>query len=82
MSTKKSMVVYTVRPAEKEGQRDFWTQIGTAFPHPNGEGFNVLLNASPLNGKLVVMPRKEVTHENELNTLLRDTTERELFAIE
>lgn len=59
MSTRKSMAVYTVRPAEKEGQRDYWTQIGTAFPHPNGEGFNVLLNATPLNGKLVVIPRKE-----------------------
>ena len=78
MSTKKSMVVYTVRPAEKEGQRDFWTQIGTAFPHPNGEGFNVLLNATPLNGKLVVMPRKELAHENELKAFLRETTEPEL----
>ncbi len=42
-----------------EERNEFWTRIGTAFPHPNGQGFNLMLNALPLNNKLVLLPPKE-----------------------
>ena len=58
-NTKKSLAVYTVRSGTKEGAKDYWLRIGMAFAHENGEGFNVLLNANPLDGKLVLMPPKE-----------------------
>jgi len=35
--------VYTVIP--REGQDDFWINIGAAFMHQNGDGFNVILQA-------------------------------------
>jgi hypothetical protein len=57
--SKKPMAVYTIRPA-KPGGKEFWLEIGTMFPHEKGEGFNILLNASPFDPKLVVMPRKEL----------------------
>jgi hypothetical protein len=46
-----------------EGQDDFWLAIGAAFPHQNGEGFNVVLQALPIpNGdgqcKIVLRPPK------------------------
>ena len=46
--------VYTV--SEREGYKDFWTQIGVAFGHGDGEmkGMNVLLSALPLDGRLVL----------------------------
>ena len=46
--------VYSV--IERPKQDDFWLNIGAAFPHEDGEGFNVLLQALPLhgNGKLVM----------------------------
>jgi hypothetical protein len=46
--------VYSV--IERPKQDDFWLNIGTAFPHEKGDGFNVVLQALPLhgNGKLVM----------------------------
>jgi len=43
--------VYTV--IRREGQDDYWLNIGLAFPHRDGNGFNIVLQASPLDGKLV-----------------------------
>lgn len=59
MSTKEYMEVYTVIEGDPEnGIEDYWQRIGRAFPHTNGNGFNIILNALPLNGKLVVKERK------------------------
>ena len=46
--------VYSI--IERPKQDDYWLNIGVAFPHENGEGFNVILQALPLhgNGKLVL----------------------------
>ena len=46
--------VYSI--IERPKQDDYWLNIGVAFPHENGDGFNVILQALPLhgNGKLVV----------------------------
>ena len=49
---------------KKEGQDDFWLAIGAAFPHQNGDGFNVILQAMPIgNGdgtcKIVLRPPKD-----------------------
>ena len=40
----------------KAEARGYWLNIGAAFPHEDGEGFNLLLQALPLhgNGKLVM----------------------------
>jgi hypothetical protein len=47
---------YTV--VKREGQDDFWLNIGAAFMHQDGEGFNVVLQALPFNGKIVLRPPK------------------------
>ena len=46
--------VYSV--IQRPKQEDYWLNIGAAFPHEDGEGFNLLLQALPLhgNGKLVM----------------------------
>jgi len=46
--------VYSI--IERPKQDDYWLNIGVAFPHENGDGFNVILQALPLhgNGKLVM----------------------------
>jgi len=38
----------------RDGQDDYWLNIGLAFPHKDGKGFNIVLQASPLDGKLVI----------------------------
>ena len=40
--------VYSV--IERPKQDDFWLNIGMAFPHEKGDGFNVVLQALPLHG--------------------------------
>jgi hypothetical protein len=41
--------VYSV--IERPKQEDFWLNIGVAFPHEKGDGFNVILQALPLDGQ-------------------------------
>jgi hypothetical protein len=45
----------------REDQDDFWIPVGVAFSHRDGAGFNVLLQALPINGKIVLRPAKEKT---------------------
>ena len=37
----------------REGQDDFWLNIGLVFPHKDDTGFNIMLQAFPLDGKIV-----------------------------
>jgi hypothetical protein len=37
----------------REGQDDFWLNLGLVFPHKDGHGFNIMLQAFPLDGKIV-----------------------------
>lgn len=47
-----SHVAYQVR--DREGQKGFWTRIGTAWAHADGKGFNIQLEATPLDGRIVL----------------------------
>ncbi len=47
-----SHVVYQVR--DRKDEKGVWTRIGAAWPHSDGEGFNVQLSAFPIGGKLVI----------------------------
>lgn len=49
--------VYMVRDGGKS-KKGFWTKIGAAWKHENGEGLNIQLEAYPTDGKLVVLPPK------------------------
>ena len=44
---------------KREGQDDFWLNIGLAFPHKDGKGLNVVLQAFPLDGKIVLREPSE-----------------------
>jgi hypothetical protein len=49
---------YTV--IKREGQDDFWLAIGAAFMHQDGDGYNVVLQALPIDGKIVLrLPKDE-----------------------
>ena len=54
---------YTV--IKREGKDDYWLNIGVAFAHEDKDGFNVLLQAMPLDGKLVLRTYKEAPEEQE-----------------
>jgi len=44
--------VYAIVPRPK--QDDYWLNIGAAFPHDDGKGYNIILQAHPIGEKLVV----------------------------
>jgi hypothetical protein len=46
----------------REGQDDFWLNVGLAFPHKDGGGFNIMLQAFPLDGKIVC---REITDDED-----------------
>lgn len=50
---------FTVREYEQNGEKKSdWTRIGVAFPHSDGKGFKVVLQALPVDGVVVLR-----THE-------------------
>ena len=50
----------------REGQDDYWLNIGLAFPHKDGNGFNIVLQALPLDGKIVCREIAEEAPEEGL----------------
>lgn len=63
-NTEKSKApAYVVYVVEGEGDKAYWTRIGAAWAHADGEGFNINLAALPLNGRLTL--RNPNTTEEE-----------------
>ncbi len=55
-----SHIAYQVR--DRENQKGVWTRIGSAWPHKGGKGFNIQVEAVPLDGRIslrVYEDRKE-----------------------
>jgi hypothetical protein len=45
-------VAYVVR--DREGQKGYWTRIGVAWAHADGKGFNLQVEAVPLDGRVTL----------------------------
>ncbi len=48
-----SHVAYQVRD-RGNGQKAFWTRIGSAWAHTDGQGFNIQLDSIPLDGRITL----------------------------
>jgi hypothetical protein len=47
-----SHIAYQVR--DRDGQKGIWTRIGSVWPHADGNGFNIQLDAVPLDGRITL----------------------------
>jgi hypothetical protein len=47
-----SHIAYQVR--DREGGKGFWTRIGAAWAHGDGQGFNIQLESVPLDGRITL----------------------------
>jgi hypothetical protein len=56
-SQRPAFQAYTV--VQRENQDDFFIAIGAAFPHRDESGYNIILQALPLDGKIVLRAPKE-----------------------
>ena len=52
------LIAYTVK--DRRGQKSIWRRIGVAFPHDNGSGLTVLLDASRPTGASSWSNRKPI----------------------
>ncbi len=55
-----SHTAYQVR--DRDGGKGFWTRIGSAWAHGDGQGFNIQLESVPLDGRItlrVINDKKE-----------------------
>ena len=75
-----ALSVYSVI-ADKAG-REGWVKIGSAVPHPDGKGFDIVLQALPLEAKLVLRePVEEEPQETDSASLARQVEAFERAAI-
>lgn len=68
---------YTV--IKREDQDDFWLPIGAAFMHQDGDGFNIVLQALPIDGRIVLrLPKAETKGETveSAQRTIRETNDR------
>ena len=63
MASKPAYRVYTV--VKRENADDFWLNIGVAFKHEDNLGLNILLQALPVDGKLVLREYRDDADEKE-----------------
>ena len=72
--------VFTVEEYEANGKtQKKWTRIGAAWPHEDGEGFNVQIDVMPFDGKIVLRPSKADTKGPEVQgaqQVIRDENDR------
>jgi hypothetical protein len=45
---------YAYSVIKREGKSDYWMNIGIVFPHKDGKGFNIMLQAIPFDQKIVL----------------------------
>lgn len=57
-SSKPSHTVFAVSEG-RDGGKSNWMPIGACWPHQDGHGFNVKLEALPLNGASIVIRVRE-----------------------
>ena len=57
---------HSVYVVEGEGDNAYWTKLGSAWSHEDGDGFNIQLTAIPLTGRLVVRkPKRDNSDEGQ-----------------
>jgi hypothetical protein len=62
-STKPAYIAYHVRDGKND--KGFFTRIGVAFPHKDGNGFNLLIDVIPLDGRITLRVPSEKTEQSE-----------------
>lgn len=55
----KNLPSHGVFVVEGEGDKAFWSKVGSAWQHQDGNGFNIILTAVPLTGRLSLRVRTE-----------------------
>jgi hypothetical protein len=52
---KPTLIAYTVKDGQGAEPKAIWTRIGAAWPHSNGGGYSIRLEALPVDGRIVLV---------------------------
>jgi hypothetical protein len=63
MSSKPTLYAFAVKDRGRS-KKSIWTRIGAAWPHEQGAGLTIELDALPLDGRIVLMEPKPDDKEN------------------
>lgn len=64
-NNKPSLFAYVVKDRGKN-KKAIWTRVGAAWPHENGKGFTIELEAMPIDGRLVLTePKQDASETSE-----------------
>lgn len=64
MAKKPELIAYQVKNIDGR-DKAIWTRIGAAFSHDSGEGFSVVLDALPLDGRIMLIKPKDQDTETD-----------------
>jgi hypothetical protein len=69
---------YAYSVIKREGKSDYWMNIGIVFPHKDGKGFNIMLQAIPFDQKIVLREASEDKDADDERTrqAVRQTNDR------
>lgn len=76
---KPTHIAYEVRDPEYNSREPLISRIGAVWPHKDGEGYDVILNANPVNGRVMlrtVRDRLEEAKSGEHPAQQREREER------
>ena len=59
MPNKPSHKVYRVKEGKEGEKKSYWMEIGAAWPHKDGKGFDVVLEVMPFDGRLKLRQEAE-----------------------
>ena len=57
-SSKPPYIAYAVID-RGEDKKSKWREIGVAFPHKDGKGFDILCDVLPLNGRITIRVQEQ-----------------------
>jgi hypothetical protein len=61
MSGDPVLIAYMAKRSRKS-KRTYWQRIGVAYPHEVGAGLTVVLEAMPLDGRIILLELDEDDH--------------------
>ena len=67
-NTASNKPTYRVFAVTKRGEKKRWQEIGAAWAHKDGKGFNLTLDYLPLNGAETVLRQADVAETAEAET--------------
>jgi hypothetical protein len=59
MAGKPDFIAFTIKDFEKDGEKKArWLEVGAAWKHKDGDGFDVILEAVPVSGRIALRKPK------------------------